>query len=145
MTYGNAYTGQQGTAKWGQVTGAGGQTAGAAKVGNNYYADHNGNVYKNTGSGWQKYDNGSWNNVQDKQQMQSLDSHQQARQWGDDRSASSAWGGHWGGGFGGGSGGWDRGSWGGSRSWGGGNWGGSRDFGGGGGFGGFRGGGGFRR
>ncbi len=28
------------------------------------YAGHDGNVYKNTGSGWQKYDNGSWNNVQ---------------------------------------------------------------------------------
>lgn len=28
------------------------------------YAGHDGNVYKNTGDGWQKYDNGSWNNVQ---------------------------------------------------------------------------------
>ena len=28
------------------------------------YAAHDGNVYKNTGSGWQKYNNGSWNNVQ---------------------------------------------------------------------------------
>ncbi len=27
------------------------------------YAGHDGNVYKNTGSGWQKYDNGSWNTV----------------------------------------------------------------------------------
>jgi len=27
------------------------------------YAGHDGNVYKNTGSGWQKYDNGSWNSV----------------------------------------------------------------------------------
>jgi hypothetical protein len=32
------------------------ETYGAAKVGNNYYADANGNVYKNTGDGWQKYD-----------------------------------------------------------------------------------------
>ena len=28
------------------------------------YASHDGNVYKNTGSGWQTYNNGSWNNVQ---------------------------------------------------------------------------------
>jgi hypothetical protein len=28
------------------------------------YAGHDGNVYKNTGSGWQTYNNGSWNNVQ---------------------------------------------------------------------------------
>ena len=27
------------------------------------YAGHDGNVYKNTGSGWQKYDNGGWNDV----------------------------------------------------------------------------------
>jgi hypothetical protein len=27
------------------------------------YAEHDGNVYKNTGNGWQKYDNGSWNSV----------------------------------------------------------------------------------
>src|SRR5436190_10512591 len=36
----------------------------AAKTSNgNMYAGHDGNVYKNTGSGWQKYDNGSWNSV----------------------------------------------------------------------------------
>src|SRR4029453_5737512 len=29
----------------------------------NMYAGHDGNVYKNTGNGWQKYDNGSWNSV----------------------------------------------------------------------------------
>lgn len=28
------------------------------------YASHDGNVYKNTGSGWQKYEDGSWNSVQ---------------------------------------------------------------------------------
>jgi len=28
------------------------------------YAGADGNVYKHTDSGWQKYDNGSWNNVQ---------------------------------------------------------------------------------
>ena len=142
-TYGNAYTGAQNTARWGQVTGPGGQSASAARVGNNYYASHDGNVYKDTGSGWDQYNNGSWNSVQDKQQMQSLDSQAQARQSGDQRSASSSWGGNWGGGSGGSSsgdrgsswggsssgGGWDRGSgWGGGggggRSWGSGGWGG---------------------
>jgi hypothetical protein len=30
---------------------------------NNMYAAHDGNVYKNTGSGWQSYNNGSWDSV----------------------------------------------------------------------------------
>ena len=42
------------------------QTTGAARVGDKApYADHNGNMYRNTGSGWANYDNGSWNSVQD--------------------------------------------------------------------------------
>ena len=44
--------------------GAGGNTGFAGKTaGGDMYAGHDGNVYKNTGSGWQKYDNGSWNSV----------------------------------------------------------------------------------
>jgi hypothetical protein len=122
-TVGNAYSGTQTTARWGQATGPGGQTTSAARVGNNTYASHDGNVYKDTGSGWQSYNNGSWNSVQDRSQTQSLDSQAQARQWGDQRSASSSWGGNWGG-WGGSSGdrsGSSSGGWGGdSRSWGGG-------------------------
>jgi len=144
-TYGNAYTGQQTTARGAQVTGPGGQSAAAARVGNNYYASHDGNVYRNTGSGWQHYDNGGWNSVQTPSQLPSLQAQQQARQTGDARSAGSSWGsGSWGGGFsrgdsggwggfgdGGGdrSSGWDRGGggWGGGgRSWGGGGFGGRR-------------------
>ncbi len=34
------------------------------------YAGHDGNVYKNTGSGWQSYNNGSWNNVNTQQAQQ---------------------------------------------------------------------------
>lgn len=162
VTYGNAYTGQQQTARGAQVTGARGQTAGVAQVGNNYYADHDGNVYKDTGSGWQKNDNGSWNSVQDSAKTQSLDKDSASRFAGDQRSAASSWGSKsWGdsfsgadrggggggvfggadrggggfGGFGGGGGGgWDRGGGfgGGGRSWGGGGFGGGR----GGGFGG---------
>jgi len=40
-----------------------GNTAVGKSSSGNMYADHNGNVYQNTGSGWQKYDNGSWNDV----------------------------------------------------------------------------------
>src|SRR5256885_8295367 len=42
--------------KWGNS--AVGKTASG-----NMYARHDGNVYKNTGNGWQKYDNGGWNSV----------------------------------------------------------------------------------
>jgi hypothetical protein len=41
---------------WGNI--AVGKTASG-----NMYAGHDGNVYKNTGNGWQKYDNGGWNSV----------------------------------------------------------------------------------
>ena len=153
-TYGNAYSGSQNTAKWGQVSGPGGQTGGYANVNGNHYADHDGNVYRNTGSGWQSYDNGSWNSVNDADRTQSLNAEQNGRWAGDQRSAGSSWGSSgWGGGFnrssdgdsGFGGGGWNRGSsgwdrggsgWSGdgaSRSWGGGSFGGGgRSWGGGG-------------
>jgi len=133
VTTGNAYTGQQESARYGQVTGPGGQTAGAAHVGNDYYADHDGTVYRNTGSGWQQYNNGSWSSVNNSA-TQSLQSSESARAAGDARSAGSSWGSNsWGSGFGGssaagssgGAGGWDRGS--GGHTWGGGGgWGGGR-------------------
>ena len=41
------------------------------------YADHNGNVYQNTGSGWQKYDNGTWNDVNKATVQQSAQSYEQ--------------------------------------------------------------------
>ncbi len=114
VTYGNVNTGAQDTAKWGQVSGPHGQSTGVVQSGNNTYADHNGNVYKDTGSGWQKYDNGSWNNVEKPSTSttagsmsrpstgttDSLDAQKQARAAGDQRSASSSWGSKdWGGGF----------------------------------------------
>jgi hypothetical protein len=40
-----------------------GNTAVGKSANGDLYAGHDGNAYKNTGSGWQKYDNGSWNNV----------------------------------------------------------------------------------
>ena len=41
-----------------------GNTAAGKTSNGDMYAGHDGNVYKNTGSGWQTYNNGSWNNVQ---------------------------------------------------------------------------------
>jgi hypothetical protein len=154
VNYGNAYSGSQNTARYAQGSGPRGNTAGVASVNNNHYADYDGNVYKNTGNGWEKYDNGSWNNVQDSAKTQSLQSEAASRYSGDQRSAASSWGSrNWGDGFSGfgrgggsagsagtgefdsGGGGWDRGGggfggFGGGRSWGGGRFGG---------FGGFRG------
>jgi hypothetical protein len=40
-----------------------GNTAAGKTASGNMYAGHDGNVYKNTGNGWQKYDNGGWNSV----------------------------------------------------------------------------------
>lgn len=54
------------TSKGGEAVGAStawGNAAVGKTANGNMYADKNGNVYKNTGSGWQKYDNGSWNSV----------------------------------------------------------------------------------
>jgi hypothetical protein len=46
----------------GTKTASGGTATGKTSSGD-MYATHDGNVYKNTGSGWQSYDNGSWNSV----------------------------------------------------------------------------------
>ena len=141
VTYGNAYTGQQQTARGAQVSGPRGNTAGVAQVGNDTYADHDGNVYRNTGSGWQTNSNGSWNSVQNSAKTQSLDNDAASRYSGDQRSAASSWGSRsWGGGFSGGgdSSGFD-------RSGGGGGLFGGGGFGGGGGGGGLFGGGGWDR
>ena len=137
VTYGNTGAGTQNTARWGQVSGPGGQT-GIANVNGNYYADHDGNIYRNTGDGWQSYSNNSWNSVNDAARTQSLNAEQYGRWAGDQRSAGASWGSRsWGGGFGGddrfgggwggGAGGWDRGGFGGGgwgSSWGGGRFGG---------------------
>ena len=142
-TVGNAYTGNQVTASHGTVTGAGGNTysggaihgdqGGVAKVNGNYYADHDGNVYTNTGNGWQKNVGGNGSTWQgaSAEESKNLDNWSNARStgannWGN--FSSSDWGNKsWGG----------SGSWGGDHSWGGGGggWGGrSGGWGGGGGF-----------
>jgi hypothetical protein len=64
------------------ASGANGNSAAAGKTANgNMYASADGNVYKNTGSGWEKYgSNGSWNSVnsssaQQHEQTQSSQQH----------------------------------------------------------------------
>jgi hypothetical protein len=54
--------GSQGGAAVGASTKYGNTAAGKTASGN-MYATHNGNVYKNTGSGWSSYNNGNWNSV----------------------------------------------------------------------------------
>ena len=113
----------------------------SASVGNNHYASADGNVYKNTGSGWQKAGAGGWGGAGGDNSWANAE--QGARDQGASRSS-----GFGGGGFGGGSGG--GGGWG--SHFGGGGFGdrfgegGGQGFGGGGGggFGGGRGGGGRR-
>src|SRR5436190_5063311 len=55
-------SGSQGGKAAGAST-AWGITAAGKTASGNMYAGHDGNVYKNTGNGWEKYDNGSWNSV----------------------------------------------------------------------------------
>jgi uncharacterized membrane protein YgcG len=115
-------------------------SAGAAESSNgNRYATADGNAYKNTGSGWEKDSNGSWNSVQKPSSSSMSDS---AHGWGSSTeqshssgsSAFSGWGSHSGGE---GSGGWGS-RMSSSRGWasggGGGGWGGGGFRGGGGGF-----------
>ena len=63
--------GLQGGRAYGSSTARGNTAVGRSSSGD-LYAGHDGNVYKNTGSGWQKYDNssGSWNNVNIQQAQQ---------------------------------------------------------------------------
>ena len=85
------YTTSQGTVASGQTSSGGraagtstayGNTAAGKSSNGDMYAGHDGNVYKNTGSGWQKSNgNGSWSNVNTTQNQekaqQSAQSYQQ--------------------------------------------------------------------
>ena len=63
----------------------------AAPGGNNLYTDHNGQIYRNTGNGWQQSQNGQWNTVREPQRVQSLQTQQWAQQAGNQRSAAPTW------------------------------------------------------
>ncbi len=56
------------------------------------YAGHDGNVYKNTGSGWQSYNNGSWNNVQKPTQQSVQQAHPQGTTDYNNAKSSGGWG-----------------------------------------------------
>jgi len=101
------------TSSGGKAVGAStahGTTAVGKTASGDIYAGHDGNVYKNTGSGWQKYDNGNWTPVQtppkniqqqaqqrgsssgqsgDSQQIQGLQKEAQNRQRGEQSSGRS--------------------------------------------------------
>ena len=102
VTAGNAYTGNRVTAgagafynqNTGQVTTGGfarsnnGTTVG--RVGDDVYAGRDGNVYRNTGNGWESHTPGAGSNWQSNasgSQLQNLDSERAARQSGDARAS----------------------------------------------------------
>ena len=88
--YGSAGTVQTSAGGKGAATStAYGNTAAGKTANGDMYAGHDGNVYKNTGSGWQKYDNGSWNNVQ-KPTTTSAQSYSQAHPSSTSPNSSSA-------------------------------------------------------
>ena len=69
----NGSVGTVQTSQGGKAAGAStayGNTAAGKTSSGDMYAGHDGNVYKNTGSGWEKYDNGSWNAVTKPTQQQ---------------------------------------------------------------------------
>jgi hypothetical protein len=71
-----------------------------ASMGNNHYADVNGNVYRNTGNGWQQHSSSGYSNAS---ANSSMDKEAQARSSGDQRASSFGGSSHFGGGgFGGG-------------------------------------------
>lgn len=70
--YTQHYTTSQGTVASAQTSSGGkaagtstayGSTTASKSSSGDMYATHDGNVYKNTGSGWQSYNNGSWNSA----------------------------------------------------------------------------------
>jgi len=146
-TAGNAYTGNSISGGRGTVTNAAGQSTnvggfhtdqgGVAHVGNNVYADHDGNIYSNSGGSWSQWNHSSnsWGGLSNSAKSSDLDSWNNARSSGDhswNNFGGSNWGDHsWGGGgWGGGdhsfgSGGFGGGGWGGFH---GGGWGGGGGF-----------------
>jgi hypothetical protein len=77
--YTQHYSNANGTVATAQGSGGGSAAAASTKYGNtaaaktangNMYATHDGNVYKNTGSGWSSYNNGNWNSVNDSKNSQ---------------------------------------------------------------------------
>jgi len=101
VAVGNVGSGQGGSAAW-----ARGSSGGVARVGDDVYASHDGNVYRRTDSGWQERSGGSWGGVSDQARTGSLNREAQIRSAGETRVNNyRASGGHSGGYRGGGGGG----------------------------------------
>ncbi len=111
-TVGNAYSGNEVTARQGVARGPDGGTTsygsirgdegGVARVGNNVYAGHDGNVYRNTGNGWEQHTPGSgWQNSGGAN-ASTLDRERSGRINGNWQSGAARSGGFHGGGWGGG-------------------------------------------
>jgi hypothetical protein len=91
--YGSEATAQ--TSKGGEAAATStkyGNNAAAKSSNGDMYAAHDGNVYKNTGSGWQSYNNGSWNNVQKPTQQSAQQAHPQATTDYNNAKSSGGWG-----------------------------------------------------
>jgi hypothetical protein len=98
--YTQHYSTANGTVASAQGSQGGKGYASSSAMGNSYagknssgdmYAGHDGNVYQNTGSGWQKYDNGSWNSVNTQQAQQQAQQHEQSYQQQHPSGSSSGW------------------------------------------------------
>jgi len=78
----NPGTGQSGSAGWVR-----GEEGGAARVGDDFYAGKDGNVYQRNGQGdWSEVDrSGQWQGVQDQSRTRDLDRQYQARDYGQQR------------------------------------------------------------
>ncbi|MGF6208794.1 hypothetical protein [Pseudomonas frederiksbergensis] len=98
MTAGNVRNGTQVTANRGavynpntgnttQYGGVRGRNSGAARVGDNVYAGHDGNVYKKTDDGWQSMVKGGGTRVNpaNTAQLQNLNRESAARSFGNER------------------------------------------------------------
>ena len=97
---GNVGTGQQQTARWGQVTGPGGQTAGAARVATTTTPTTTAMSTRTPAVAGNNTITAAGTVSRMIGRRRRSRPTQQARQWGDQRSAASAWGsGNWGGGF----------------------------------------------
>ncbi|HMF95245.1 MAG TPA: hypothetical protein VKE96_13155 [Vicinamibacterales bacterium] len=68
-----------------------GNNSGVARTGSgDVYAGRDGNVYRNSGSGWQKYDNGGWNSVPEATPQQREQAQQRANQARDNAAAGNS-------------------------------------------------------
>jgi hypothetical protein len=81
----NPGTGQSGSAGWVR-----GEEGGAARVGDDFYAGKDGNVYKRNDQGdWSQVDrSGQWQSVQNQARSTDLDRQHQARDYGQQRYQS---------------------------------------------------------